>query len=80
MELSSIHSQELKKTKILEMLGDLFKSADVKIYDGKLREQIHAKVGHDDWKTFWPRMLNADSELRALLMGRNANLTAQSNN
>ena len=80
MAIMDIQDSELKKTKILEMLGDLFKSADVKIYDGKLREQIHAKVGHDDWKTFWPRMLNADSELRALLMGRNANLTAQSNN
>ncbi len=78
--IMDIQDPELKKTKILEMLGDLFKTADVKIYDGKLKEQIHAKVGHDDWKTFWPRMLNADSELRALLMGRNSNLTAQSNN
>ena len=78
--ITDIQDPELKKTKILEMLGDLFKNADVKIYDAKIKEQIHARVGHDDWKTFWPRMLNADSELRTLLMGRNTNMTAQTNN
>ena len=78
--IADVQDPELKKARILEMLGDLFKNADVKIYDQNLRQQIHSRVGHDDWKTFWPRMLNADSELRTLLMGRNTNVAAQTNN
>ncbi len=68
--ISEIEDKEIRKSKTLELLGNLFKDADVRIYDGQLKEQIHAKVGHDDWKTFWPRMLSVDSELKNLLMGR----------
>lgn len=78
--ITDIQDTEIRKAKIIEMLSDLFKNADVRVYDTKLKEQIHAKVGHDDWKTFWPRMLNADSELKTLLIGRNSSMASQPNN
>lgn len=78
--ITDIQDPELRKAKVIEMLTELFRDADVKIYDNKLKEQIHAKAGHDDWKTFWPRMINADTELKTLLMSSHSNATTQANN
>lgn len=75
--ISEIEDNEVRKNKTLEMLGNLFKDADVRIYDGEIREKIHAKVGQDDWKTFWPRMLSVDTELKSLVLGRNSNASSQ---
>ncbi len=79
-EIADIQDPDLKKTKTIDFLSELFKNADVKIFDNKIKEQIHAKAGHDDWKTFWPRMINADTELKTLLMGRNSNVATQASN
>lgn len=73
-EISEIQDREMRKDKILEMLGNLLKDADVKIYDKKLKENIHAKIGQDNWKTFWPRMLSVETELKSLLLGRGSTL------
>ncbi len=67
---SEIEDIEQKKIMVSTLLGSIFKDANVRIYDDKIREQIHARVGRDDWNTFWPRMLSADSELKTLLIGK----------
>lgn len=56
-----------KTHKTMEWLGKLFKDADVQIVDEGTKKTIHAAAGQDDWRTFWPRMIAGDTELKAAL-------------
>jgi len=66
--LKGITDAETRKHKILEWAGNLFKDADVKILDPGFKEKLKAAVGQDEWKTFWPRMISRDSDLKNLLL------------
>ncbi len=52
----------------LQWAGALFKDSDVKIVDPAVKERVRAIAGQDDWKTFWPRMVSSDTELKSLLL------------
>lgn len=54
--------------KALEWAGALFKDADVKIVDPAVKERVRSIAGQDDWKTFWPRMVSSETELKNLLL------------
>lgn len=66
--LEGVKNPEERQHKTLELLGTLFKDADVKIRDAKFREKILASVGQDNWKTFWPRMIGSQTDLKGLLL------------
>ncbi len=66
--LEGITSPDEKKRKTMEWIGQIFKDSDVKIIDPGFKEKVHAAAGQDDWKTFWPRMVAGDSELKRLLL------------
>jgi copper chaperone CopZ len=59
---------EQKNHKTLEWVGSAFKDADVKIVDSGTRQKLHAAVGQDEWKTFWPRMIGSQTDLKSLLI------------
>jgi len=65
--LQGVQGPEEKNRKALQWAGGLFKDADVKILDPTFREKVHAAAGQDDWKTFWPRMVSGETELKTLL-------------
>jgi copper chaperone CopZ len=65
---TEVKDPEERKRKTLEWVGSLFKESDVKILDPALMEKIQATAGQDSWKTFWPRMISADTELKTLLL------------
>ncbi len=65
--IEGVQDQEEKKRKTLQWAGDLFKGADVKIIDQSLRDQVRSVSGQEDWKTFWPRMVSGETELKSLL-------------
>lgn len=66
--LDGITSPEDKKTKTMAWIGQIFKDSDVKIIDPAFKEKVHAAAGQDDWKTFWPRMIAGETELKRLLV------------
>jgi copper chaperone CopZ len=66
--LEGVKDPQAKVRKTMEWVGTVFKDADVKITDPALKEKIHAAVGQDDWKTFWPRMIGRTTELKSLLI------------
>lgn len=66
--LEGVKDPQAKSHKTMEWVGTLFRDADVKLIDPAFKEKIHAAVGQDDWKTFWPRMIAQDTELKSLLM------------
>lgn len=66
--LQGANSPEEKKRKSMEWAGSLFKDADVKIVDPAVKEKIKASAGQDDWKTFWPRMIAGQTDLKALIV------------
>jgi copper chaperone CopZ len=66
--LLGVKDPEEKKRKTLEIVGRLFKEADVKIFDDTCRQRLQASVGQGEWKTFWPRMIGAQTELKSLLL------------
>lgn len=66
--VNGVTDPEEKKRKTMEWAGNLFKSADVKILDQGFKEKVHASAGQDDWKTFWPRMISGNSDLKSLLL------------
>jgi copper chaperone CopZ len=66
--IEGVKDPEAKKHKTMEWAGALFKDANVQLVDPKFKEKLHAAVGQDDWKTFWPRMIGQTTELKSLLM------------
>jgi copper chaperone CopZ len=65
--IQGIQNPDEKTHKTMEWLGKLFKDADVKILDAGAKQNIQAAAGQDDWKTFWPRMIAGDTELKTVL-------------
>ncbi len=66
--LESIQNPQERKRKTMEWVGNTFKEADVQILDSGFRNRIQATVGQDQWKTFWPRMIARETELKSLLV------------
>jgi len=66
--LEGVKDPEAKKHKTMEWAGALFKDANVQLVDLAFKQKIHAAVGQDEWKTFWPRMIGQTTELKSLLM------------
>ncbi|AFM27112.1 heavy-metal-associated domain-containing protein [Desulfomonile tiedjei] len=66
--VSGIQDSQEKARKTMEWVGTVFKDADVKILDPTFKEKMHASFGQDEWKTFWPRMISANTELKNLLV------------
>lgn len=66
--LEGVKDPEAKKHKTMEWAGALFRDANVQLVDPAYKEKIHAAVGQDEWKTFWPRMIGQTTELKSLLM------------
>jgi len=65
--LEGVTDPEEKTRKTMEWTGKLFREADVRILDSAVKEKIRASAGQDDWKTFWPRMIASQTDLKALL-------------
>ncbi len=65
--VTGIQDSQEKARKTMEWVGTVFKDADVKI-DPTFKEKMHASSGQDEWKTFWPRMISANTELKNLLV------------
>lgn len=57
-----------KKRKVLDWAGRLFRQSNVIVVDREVRETLHASSGNDEWKSFWPRMIASDSDLKSLLL------------
>jgi copper chaperone CopZ len=66
--LENVKDPQERQRKTLEWVGGLFKDADVKILDETSRSMVQATAGQPDWKTFWPRMIAGDTELKSLLV------------
>lgn len=65
--VQGIQNPDEKVHKTMEWLGKLFRDADVQIVDEGTKKTLHAAAGQDDWKTFWPRMIAGDTELKTAL-------------
>ena len=65
--VQGIQNADEKTHKTMEWLGTLFKDADVQIVDAGIKQNIQVAEGQDDWKTFWPRMIAGNTELRTAL-------------
>lgn len=65
---AEVKDPEERKRKTLEWVGSLFRESDVNILDPALKEKVQATAGQDSWKTFWPRMISANTELKTLLL------------
>ncbi len=65
---SDVKDPEERKRKTLEWVGTVFKEADVKFLDNALKEKVQVAAGQDAWKTFWPRMVSSDTQLKTLLL------------
>jgi copper chaperone CopZ len=66
--LQGVTDPQERQRKTMEWVGNLFKDADVRIVDQTMKEKIRSTAGQDDWKTFWPRMLAGDTDLKSLLL------------
>jgi periplasmic mercuric ion binding protein len=66
--LENVKDPQEKQRKTMEWAGGLFKDADVKILDPKVSTMVQTFAGQPDWKTFWPRMIAGDTELKKLLI------------
>ncbi|MGO8880366.1 MAG: cation transporter [Desulfomonilaceae bacterium] len=56
-----------RRQKTIELVVGLFKDSVVTILDPGICEKILAVSGHDDWKTFWPRMIASDTDFKRLV-------------
>jgi copper chaperone CopZ len=65
--IEGVQNPDEKAHKTMEWVGKLFRDADVKILDAGFKQNIQAAAGQDDWKTFWPRMIAGDTELKTVL-------------
>jgi copper chaperone CopZ len=65
--VQGVQNSEERKRKTLEWAGALFKDSDVEIVDPAIKQQVRSIAGQEDWKTFWPRMVSGETELKNLL-------------
>jgi len=65
--IQGVQNPDEKTHKTVEWLGKLFKEANVQILDPGIKKDIQTAAGQDDWKTFWPRMIAGDTELKTAL-------------
>ncbi len=65
--VQGVQDPEEKKRKTLQWAGTLFKDSDVEIVDPAIKQQVRSIAGQEDWKTFWPRMVSGETELKNLL-------------
>jgi copper chaperone CopZ len=66
--LAGIKDPQERERKTMVWVGTVFKDSDVQIVDTSLKEKMHATAGQDQWKTFWPRMIAMNTELKSLLI------------
>jgi len=66
--LEGVKDHEVKRHRTMEWVGNLFKDANVQLVDPAFKERIRTAGGQDDWKTFWPRMIAQETELKSLLI------------
>jgi copper chaperone CopZ len=66
--LQNVQDPQERQRKTLEWAGKLFRDADVKIFDTEIWNKTKAASGQSDWKTLWPRMIAAETELKNLLI------------
>ncbi len=66
--VQGVQDPEEKKRRTLQWAGALFKDSDVEIVDPAVKEQVRSIAGQEDWKTFWPRMVSGETELKNLLL------------
>jgi len=66
--LGGVQDPEERKRKTLQWAGALFKDSDVKILDPSIKNKVTAVAGQEDWKTFWPRMVSGETELKGFLL------------
>lgn len=66
--LTDVTETEEKKRQALAWIGPLFNSADVRILNPAFKEKLHAAAGDAEWKTFWPRMIGRDTDLKKALI------------
>lgn len=66
--VQGVQDKEERTRKTLQWAGALFKDSDVKIVDPAVKERVRSIAGQDDWKTFWPRMVSGETELKSLLL------------
>jgi copper chaperone CopZ len=66
--VQGVQDKEERMRKTLQWAGALFKDSDVKIVDPAVKERVRSIAGQDDWKTFWPRMVSGETELKSLLL------------
>ncbi len=66
--IEGVKNPDEKTHKTMAWLGKLFKDADVQIVDASIKQNIKAAAGQDDWKTFWPRMIAGNTELKTLVI------------
>lgn len=66
--LEGVKDAPEKNKKAMEWATERFKEADVKVVDLAFREKLHASAGQVEWKSFWPRMIGQNTELKTLLV------------
>ena len=66
--LEGVKDPQEKSRKTVEWVTERFKEADVKVVDLAFREKLHAAAGQIEWKSFWPRMIGQNTELKSLLL------------
>lgn len=66
--VQDVKDAQERQRKTLEWAGKLFRDADVKLFDTGFQEKLKATSGQSDWKTLWPRMIAADTDLKSLLI------------
>jgi copper chaperone CopZ len=66
--VQGVQDKEERNRKTLQWAGALFKDSDVIIVDPAVREKVRSIAGQDDWRTFWPRMVSSETELKGLLL------------
>jgi periplasmic mercuric ion binding protein len=65
--VQGVQDPEERKRKTLQWAGALFKDSEVEIVDPAIKEKVRSIAGQEDWKTFWPRMVSGETELKNLL-------------
>jgi hypothetical protein len=66
--LEGLKDTQAKNRKAMEWATERFKEADVKVVDLALREKLQASAGQVEWKSFWPRIIGRDTDLKTLLV------------
>lgn len=66
--LADVKDAKEKERKALQRIGTLFKEADVKVLDPKVKQEVLPAGGPQDWKTLWPTLISKETELKTAVM------------